>query len=101
MDTYDKHASPDRAAPLGPVAGETLKDAANWPGHTMIAVGLIAFALSLCGFAVGRSGLAVIAATIAVIGLIAGVCWLYVEHRRVRRRGIDIPTERPEDVPPV
>ncbi|TRW87849.1 hypothetical protein FK535_05250 [Mycolicibacterium sp. 018/SC-01/001] len=101
MDTHDKHAGPDRAAPLGPVAGETLKDAANWPGHSMIAVGLIAFALSLCGFAVGRSGLAVVALVIAAVGLTAGIGWLYMEHRRVRQRGIDIPIERPEDVPPV
>ncbi|MEH3143595.1 MAG: hypothetical protein PGN37_26340 [Mycobacterium kyogaense] len=100
MDTHDKHASPDRAAPLGPVAGETLKDAANWPGHTMIAVGLIAFALSLCGFAVGRSGLALVAAVVAVTGLVAGVGWLFVEHRRLRQRGTDIAVERPEDVPP-
>ena len=100
MDTHDKHASPDRAAPLGPVAGETLKDAANWPGHTMIAVGLIAFALSLCGFAVGQSGPAVIGVVIALVGLIAGVGWLYVEHRRLRRRAADLPAERPEDVPP-
>lgn len=100
MDTHDKHASPDRAAPLGPVAGETLKDAANWPGHTMIAVGLIAFALSLCGFAVGQSGPAVIGVVVAAVGLIAGVGWLYVEHRRLRRSAADLPAERPEDVPP-
>lgn len=100
MDTYDKHASPDRAAPLGPVAGETLKDAANWPGHTMIAVGLIAFALSLCGFAVGKSGLAAIAVMIAVVAITAGAGWLYVEHRKLRRRASDLPAERPEDVPP-
>lgn len=100
MDTHDKHASPDRAAPLGPVAGETLKDAANWPGHTMIAVGLIAFALSLCGFAVGQSGPAMIGVVVAAVGLIAGVGWLYVEHRRLRRSAADLPAERPEDVPP-
>lgn len=100
MDTHDKHASPDRAAPLGPVAGETLKDAANWPGHTMIAVGLIAFALSLCGFAVGQSGPAMIGLVVAAVGLIAGVGWLYVEHRRLRRSAADLPAERPEDVPP-
>ena len=85
---------------MGPVAGETLKDAANWPGHSMIAVGLIAFALSLCGFAVGRSGLALIAAAVAVAGLAAGVGWLFAEHRRLRARGTDIAVERPEDVPP-
>ncbi|MBX7449164.1 LapA family protein [Mycolicibacterium sp. 3033] len=100
MDTHDNHASPDRAAPLGPVAGETLKDAANWPGHTMVALGLIAFALSLCGFAVGESGLALMALAFAVVAMIAGVSWLYVEHRKLRRRASDLPAERPEDVPP-
>ncbi|MEW5812816.1 MAG: hypothetical protein AB1925_25620 [Actinomycetota bacterium] len=101
MDTHDKHASPDRAAPLGPVAGETLKDAANWPGHTMIAVGLLAVALSLCGFAVGRSGLAAAAVVVAVVALTAGVSWLYAEHRRLRKQAADLSAERPEDVPPV
>ncbi|KMO72978.1 hypothetical protein BST22_00495 [Mycolicibacterium chubuense] len=91
---------PEEAQPVGPVAGETLKDPASWPGHTLIAAGLLAFALSLTGFAVGRSGLATAGVVIAVLALSAGVGWLVAEHRRLRQRTTAVTPERPEDVAP-
>ncbi|ULP37050.1 hypothetical protein MJO55_00905 [Mycolicibacterium rufum] len=100
MDTHREHALPEEGAPVGPVAGETLKDPAGWPGHTMIAVGLLAFALSLTGFAVGRSGLATAGVAVAVLALSAGVGWLVAEHRRLRARASTLTPERPEDVAP-
>lgn len=100
MDTHEEHAVPDEGAPVGPVAGETLKDPAGWPGHTLIAVGLLAFALSLTGFAVGRSGFATAGVVVAVLALSAGVGWLVAEHRRLRARTTAITPERPEDVVP-
>lgn len=100
MDTHRQNATPGAATPAGPVAGETLKDAAAWPGHTLIAVGLLAFALSLAGFAVGRGGLATAGVVVAVLALSAGVGWLVAEHRRHRQRGTHVIPERPEDVAP-
>ena len=85
----------------GPVAGEALKDAARWPGYLLIAVGLVAMALSLAGFAVGRNSVASIGAVFAVLALSSGVIWQFVERRRLRtRRGSGTP-ERPEDAAPL
>jgi hypothetical protein len=98
MDTHRENATPDGVAPVGPVAGETLKDAARWPGHTLIAIGLVAFALSLCGYAIGRSGLATVGVGVTVVALAAGLSWLFVEHRR---RASGLAPERPEDTAPL
>lgn len=90
--------TPGDGATVGPVAGEAIKDAARWPGYTLIAVGLVAFALTLTGFAVGRSDLAPIGAVVTVVALAAGIGWQVVERRRLRTRITDIVPERPEDV---
>lgn len=100
MDTHREHAKHEAGAPVGPVAGETLKDPAGWPGHVLIAVGLLAVALSLTGFAVGRGGFATAGVVVAVLALSAGVGWLVAEHRRLRARTATITPERPEDVAP-
>ncbi|BDX32850.1 hypothetical protein TUM20985_33970 [Mycobacterium antarcticum] len=91
----------DAKATPGPVAGEALKDAARWPGYGLIAIGLVAMALSLAGFAVGRDPLATIGAVVAAVALVAGVTWQFVEHRRLRTRHGSGTPERPEDAAPL
>lgn len=83
------------------MAGETLKDAAHWPGHALVAAGLLAFALSLTGFAVGREVAALAGIVAAVALLAAGLGWLLREHRRARGKLVGAAPERPEDAAPL
>ncbi|MBJ7338832.1 LapA family protein [Mycolicibacterium sp.] len=93
--------APETGDTAGPVAGEALKDGARWPGYGLIALGLVAVALSLAGFAVGRNSLATIGAVVAVLAVAAGVSWQFVEHRRLRNRHGSGTPERPEDAAPL
>jgi hypothetical protein len=98
MITNGEQSTPSDATPVGPVAGETLKDAARWPGYTLIALGLLSFALTLTGFAVGRGDLAPIGVVVTIVALAAGIGWQFAERRRLRNKITDIVPERPEDV---
>lgn len=95
------HTSTGNAVTAGPVAGETLKDPARWPGHALVAAGLLAFALSLTGFAVGRNGAALAGVVTAVLLVAGGLGWLFVEHRRARAKLVGAAPERPEDAAPL
>jgi hypothetical protein len=86
----------------GPVAGEAIKDAARWPGYTLLAIGLLAFALSLTALAVGRIGPPLIVAVVAAVAfLAAGLGWQFAERRRLRKRLPGGTPERPEDAAPL
>lgn len=86
----------------GPVAGEGLKDAARWPGYTLIAAGLLAFALSLAALATGRTGVPLIVGVIATVAFVAaGLGWQVAERRRLRARLAAGTPERPEDAAPL
>ncbi len=101
MSCMDNHTARDAHDTTGPVAGEALKDRARWPGFGLIAIGLLAMALSLAGFAVGRNSLATFGAVVAVVGIVAGVLWQVVEHRRLAARHGSGTPERPEDAAPL
>ena len=62
--------------------------------HPVVSILVTILWMVLTGFSTGQLVLGVL------VGLIAGVGWLYAEHRRLRRRAADLPAERPEDVPP-
>jgi uncharacterized membrane protein HdeD (DUF308 family) len=67
-------------------AGETMKNGANAPGLILLAVGVVALVISLAAFATGNPSVGTVAAAIAVAAAAVGGGWLYVAHRRVRRR---------------
>lgn len=94
-------APSDHTVTPGPVAGETIKDAARWPGYLLIAVSLLAFALSLTALASGNGTAAALGGVVVAVTLAAGIAWQILERRRVRRRLASGTPERPEDVGPL
>ncbi|MBU8818867.1 LapA family protein [Mycolicibacterium goodii] len=75
----------DHARTTRPHAGETMKDARNFPGLALIAVALVVFVSSLVAFATAHMSIGGILVGIAAVGGLAGGVWLATEHYRVRK----------------
>ncbi|WP_156959731.1 hypothetical protein [Nocardia sp. BMG51109] len=76
--------SPDTKRTSRSRAGESVADARNWPGMTLIAVGLVALAATLTAAGYGFTGWTVVGAVVAAVCLIGGATLVVVEHRRIR-----------------
>lgn len=82
---------------VGPIAGESIKDPARWPGFLLIAMSVVALALGLAGLAIGASPAAIGCLAVFAVASVLGVLWQYIEHRRVVRHAVGTTPERPED----
>ncbi|MBO0856329.1 MAG: hypothetical protein J2P18_21470 [Nocardia sp.] len=86
---------PDSAHSTGDYAGEGLVNEHNLPGIIMLAIAVIAVALTITAAGYGFAGWAVVAATAAVATGATGIAWLLCEHRRIRNReDIHLPDRR-------
>ncbi|WP_067798999.1 hypothetical protein [Nocardia beijingensis] len=77
---------PDDSRTIRAHAGESIEDARNWPGIILVAVGLVAMALTLTAAGYGFEGWAVVAGIVSGVCIIAGVLVIVAEHRRVKAR---------------
>ncbi|MGQ4618687.1 hypothetical protein [Nocardia sp. R7R-8] len=80
------HAFPDDARTIRTHAGESIEDARNWPGIILVAVGIVAMALTLTAAGYGFAGWAVVAGVVSGVCVIAGVLVIVAEHRRIKAR---------------
>ncbi|MEA3527971.1 hypothetical protein [Nocardia implantans] len=80
------HGFPDDTRTIRTHAGESIEDARNWPGIILVAVGLVAMALTLTAAGYGFEGWAVVAGIVCGVCIIAGVSVIVAEHRRVKAR---------------
>lgn len=78
--------SPDTKRTSRSRAGESVADARNWPGLTLLGIGLVALAATLTAAGYGFGGWAVVGAVVTAVCLVAGVALVAAEHRRVRAR---------------
>jgi uncharacterized membrane protein HdeD (DUF308 family) len=82
-------------------AGETMKNSANAPGLAAVALGVVAFVIGLFAFASGNPTHGTVALVFAAIVAATGGVWLFVAHRRVRRRELRQAAREPDaDAPP-
>ncbi|MFD3595638.1 hypothetical protein ACFWU5_23180 [Nocardia sp. NPDC058640] len=86
---------PDNARTTRTHAGESIRDARNWPGLVLCAVGLVLVAATLTAAGYGFAGWAVIAGVACVLCLVVGVWLVVAEHRRVREN--DLALHEPRD----
>ncbi|MBF6175722.1 hypothetical protein IU476_30085 [Nocardia blacklockiae] len=63
-----------------------MADARNWPGLTLVAVGLVALAGTLTAAGYGFNGWAIVGVIVTVVCLLGGAALVMVEHRRIRAR---------------
>ncbi|WAC90555.1 protein UsfY [Mycobacterium sp. Aquia_213] len=82
-DTYRDPV--DHLRTTRPLAGESLIDVLHWPGYLMVVAGLVAVCGSLAAFGTGHQDEGMTAGVTAIVVTLAGLVWLAVEHRRVRR----------------
>ncbi|WP_410876267.1 hypothetical protein [Nocardia sp. A7] len=75
---------PDDARTTRTHAGESIRDARNWPGLILIGVGLVLVGLTLTAAGYGFAGWAVIAGVACGLCLVAGIGLVVLEHRRVK-----------------
>jgi thiol:disulfide interchange protein len=66
-------------------AGEWFKNSRDAVGLVLLAVGVLAMVICLAAAASKNTGWAIIMGSVAVVGGVAGITWLLVEGRRVRR----------------
>jgi hypothetical protein len=75
---------PDEARTFRSHAGEGIEDTRNWPGIILMALGLLALALTLVAAGDGFEGWSVIGGIATVVCFAAGGAVLLLEHRRVK-----------------
>jgi len=75
----------DHARTTRPHAGETVKNARNLPALVVVGVAVVLFVACLAAFATGHPQPAALLAGLSAVGLVLGLGWLGIEHRRVRR----------------
>lgn len=80
---------PDTSRTTRQHAGESIVDSRNWPGLTLILLGLVAVGATLTAAGYGFAGWTAIGAGVAVLCLAAGIGMVMLEHRRVRSRETD------------
>ncbi|MFF7940950.1 hypothetical protein ACFZC5_14650 [Nocardia gamkensis] len=80
------HTFPDDTRTNRTHAGESIEDARNWPGIILVAVGIVAMALTLTAAGYGFAGWAVIAGVVCGVCIVAGVLVIIAEHRRIKLR---------------
>lgn len=85
-DAPRTHAFPDDTRTIRTHAGESIEDARNWPGIILVAVGIVAMALTLTAAGYGFAGWAVVAGIVSGVCIIAGVLVIVAEHRRIKAR---------------
>jgi len=66
-------------------AGETMKNGTNSPGLVLVAIGVVALVVGLYGLAVGSAIGAFSGIGLAVILASAGLSWVLLAHREVRK----------------
>ncbi|WP_123025526.1 protein UsfY [Mycolicibacterium stellerae] len=74
----------DHSRTTRPHAGESMTDTKNMPGLIVIGVALVCFVGALAAFATSHHDTGLAFASMAAAGLVIGMLWLVVEHRRVR-----------------
>lgn len=77
---------PDSARTSRSHAGESLQDGYNIPGLLLSGLGMAALAMTLTAAAYGFTGWAVVGACVCVLGLVGGVAWVTIEHRRIKAK---------------
>ncbi len=70
---------------------KSLEGAAQWPGLTLVAIGLVTGALTMTVAGYGFAGLAAFGALASVLCLAAGIVLLVAEHRHVKRFASRLP----------
>lgn len=66
-------------------AGETMKNGTNSPGLVLVAIGVVALVVGLYGLAVGSTVGALSGIGLAVMLGSAGLTWVLLAHREVRK----------------
>ncbi|MCM6772111.1 hypothetical protein NDR87_02535 [Nocardia sp. CDC159] len=80
---------PDAGRTFRSRAGESVADARNWPGLSLLAIGVVALAATLAAAGYGFPGWTLVGAIVAVVCLVGGVVLVVAEHRRVKSRTED------------
>jgi hypothetical protein len=74
----------DHSRTTRPHAGESMTDTKNMPALVVIGLALVCFVGSLAAFATSHHATGLAFASIAAVGVVIGMLWLAIEHRRVR-----------------
>ena len=74
----------DHARTTRPHAGESMTDTKIMPGLIVIGFALVCFVGSLAAFATSHHDVGLAFASLAMAGIVIGMLWLAIEHRRVR-----------------
>ncbi|WP_228816643.1 DUF6480 family protein [Nocardia transvalensis] len=78
--------TPDAQRTTRSRAGESVADTRNWPGLTLVAIGVVALAATLTAAGYGFPGWTLLGAIVTVVCLAAGAVIITAEHRRVKAR---------------
>ena len=74
----------DHARTTRPHAGESMTDTRNMPALIVIGVALVCFVGGLAAHATGHHSTGLMFGSFSAAGLVIGLVWLAVEHRRGR-----------------
>jgi protein-S-isoprenylcysteine O-methyltransferase Ste14 len=74
----------DHSRTTRPHAGESMTDTKNMPALVVIGLALVCFVSALVAHATTHHSTGIAFGSASAILLIAGLVWLFVEHRRVR-----------------
>jgi uncharacterized membrane protein YidH (DUF202 family) len=85
----------DHARTTRPHAGESFKDGTNAPGLVALGLAVATLVVSLYFFASGESDTAGVILAISAVLAVVGAVWLFLRHRRVRRRELDYQQTHP------